>query len=159
MGDRTNRCSINRIDNKGKQNNGYLHPWRSQVRIIHSLLYAGIPNINQVEYILPSHVITRQPGKSPVFSLLKKTMPLLQKDFGVKRIGIFGSFARGEQKPTSDIDVLVEFEQGQATFDNFMRLAFYLEDLFSRKVDLLTVMGIDRYIRSRVEHEVIWIEG
>jgi uncharacterized protein len=108
---------------------------------------------------LPSHVITRPPERSPVFSVLKKTVPSLRKDFGVKRIGIFGSFARGEQKPTSDIDVLVEFEQGQATFDNFMRLAFYLEDLFSRKVDLLTVMGIDRYIRSRVEREVIWIEG
>jgi hypothetical protein len=40
-----------------------------------------------------------------------------------------------------------------------MQLAFYLEDLFSRKVDLLTVKGIDRYIRPRVENEVIWIEG
>jgi predicted nucleotidyltransferase len=37
--------------------------------------------------------------------------------------------------------------------------AFHLEDLFSRKGDLLTVKGIDRYIRSRVESEVIWIEG
>ena len=86
-------------------------------------------------------------------------MPDLRADFGVKRIGIFGSFARGEQKRTSDVDVLVEFAYGKATFDNFMQLAFYLEDLFSRKVDLLTVKGIDRYIRSRVESEVIWIEG
>ncbi|MDO9034811.1 MAG: nucleotidyltransferase family protein [Methanoregula sp.] len=84
-------------------------------------------------------------------------MPGLRADFGVKRIGIFGSFARGEQKRTSDVDVLVEFAHGKATFDNFMQLAFY--DLLSRKVDLLTVKGIDRYIRSRVESEVIWIEG
>jgi predicted nucleotidyltransferase len=86
-------------------------------------------------------------------------VPNLRADFGVERIGIFGSFARGEQKRTSDVDVLVEFAPGKATFDNFMKLAFYLEDLFSRKVDLLTVKGVDRYIRPRVESEVIWIEG
>jgi len=108
---------------------------------------------------LPSSVITLQRKKSPIFSRLERAVPDLRADFGVKRIGIFGSFARGEQKRTSDVDVLVEFANGKATFDNFMQLAFHLEDLFSRKVDLLTVKGIDRYIRSRVESEVIWIEG
>ena len=108
---------------------------------------------------MPSSVITLQRKKSPIFSRLERAVPDLRADFGVKRIGIFGSFARGEQKRTSDVDVLVEFAHGKATFDNFMQLAFYLEDLFSRKVDLLTVKGIDRYIRSRVEREVIWIEG
>jgi hypothetical protein len=77
----------------------------------------------------------------------------------VKRIGIFGSFARSEQTRSSDVDVLVEFVDGQATFDNFMQLVYFLEDLFGRKVDLLTVRGIDKYIRSRVEREVIWVEG
>jgi hypothetical protein len=77
----------------------------------------------------------------------------------VKRIGIFGSFARSEQTRSSDVDVLVEFVDGQATFDNFMHLVYFLEDLFGRKVDLLTVRGIDKYIRSRVEREVIWVEG
>jgi uncharacterized protein len=62
-------------------------------------------------------------------------------------------------RPKSDVDVLVEFSPGQATFDNFMQLVYDLEDLFKRKVDLLTVAGIDKYIRSRVEREVIWIEG
>jgi predicted nucleotidyltransferase len=104
---------------------------------------------------LPSTVITLQRRKSPIFSRLEQAMPGLRADFGVKRIGIFGSFARGEQKRTSDIDVLVEFAHGKATFDNFMQLAFCLEDLFSRKIDLLTVKGIDLYIRSRVESEVI----
>ena len=108
---------------------------------------------------MPSEVITRQRRRSPLFSRLRQVVPSLRADFGVKRIGIFGSFARGEQKRTSDVDVLVEFVDGQATFDNFMQLAYYLEDLFSRKVDLLTVRGIDRYIRSRVESEVCWIEG
>lgn len=77
----------------------------------------------------------------------------------MKQIGIFGTFVRGEQKRTSDVDVLVEFAQGPATFDNFKNLAFYLKDQISRKVDLLTVKGIDLNIKSSVECEVIWIEG
>ena len=94
-----------------------------------------------------------------VFLRLKKILPALRSQYGVRRIGIFGSFARGDARRTSDVDVLVEFQPGQATFDNFMRLACDLEDLFQRKVDLLTVAGIDKYIRPQVEREVIWVEG
>jgi len=97
--------------------------------------------------------------KSPVFRKLRNALPAIRTRYGVKRIGIFGSFARSEQTRSSDVDVLVEFVDGQATFDNFMQLVYFLEDLFGRKVDLLTVRGIDKYIRSRVEREVIWVEG
>jgi len=106
-----------------------------------------------------AHARTGQRRKSPVFARLKKALPALRAQYGIRRIGVFGSFARGDAKRTSDVDVLVEFAPGQATFDNFMRLAYDLEDLLKRKVDLLTVAGIDKYIRSRVEHEVIWVEG
>ncbi len=64
------------------------------------------------------------------------------KSFGVKKIGIFGSFARGEEKERSDIDIIVEFEEGKKNFDNFMNLAFYLEELSGRKVGLLTPESI-----------------
>lgn len=60
------------------------------------------------------------------------------KKYGVKRIGLFGSYLKNEQKPTSDIDILVEFEKGKTTFDNYMDLKFFLEDLFKCKVDLVT---------------------
>jgi uncharacterized protein len=86
-------------------------------------------------------------------------LPHIYADFGVKRIGIFGSFARGDQKRGSDVDVLVEFSPGQATLHNLVTLADYLEALFCKKVDLVTVGGIDNYIRSHVENEVIWVEG
>ncbi|MDD5472614.1 MAG: nucleotidyltransferase family protein [Candidatus Methanoperedens sp.] len=59
------------------------------------------------------------------------------KRYGVKRIGLFGSYIRKEQKPTSDIDILVEFEKGKVTFDNYMDLKFFLEDMFKCKVDLV----------------------
>jgi uncharacterized protein len=106
-----------------------------------------------------SQLVPQRKPKSPVFQRLGNAVPAVRSRFGVKRIGIFGSFARSEQKRTSDVDVLVEFAEGQATFDNFMPLVYFLEDLFGRKVDLLTVGSIDKYIRSRVEREVIWIEG
>lgn len=59
------------------------------------------------------------------------------KKYGVKRIGLFGSYIRNEQGPTSDVDILVEFEKSKTTFDNYMDLKFFLEDLFKCKVDLV----------------------
>ncbi len=66
--------------------------------------------------------------------------------FKVKEIGLFGSFAMGKQKKNSDIDFVAEFEE--PTFDNFMDLVLFLEDLFKRKVDVLTPEGV-RSIRIK----------
>ena len=63
------------------------------------------------------------------------------KKYSVKRIGLFGSYARGEQKRGSDIDLLVEFEK--PTYDNFYDLIVYLENVFGRKVEILTPDGVD----------------
>jgi len=51
------------------------------------------------------------------------------RGFGVSRIGLFGSYVRGEEKRGSDVDLLVEFEKGSKTFDNYMGAKFFLEDL------------------------------
>ena len=56
------------------------------------------------------------------------------RKFGVKRIGLFGSYIKGEQKQKSDIDILVEFKKGMKTFDNYMELKFFLEDSVFPKV-------------------------
>lgn len=76
---------------------------------------------------------------------------------GVKRLGIFGSFARGQQNAASDVDVLVEFAPGCKTFDNFMHLAFYLEDLFGRKVDLLTPESLSPHLGPQILREVEYV--
>ena len=89
---------------------------------------------------------------------LEERLPWIRESFGVKRIGIFGSVVRGEETPTSDIDILVEFVRGRATFQNFMNLIRDLEDLFGRRVDLVTTGGIDPYLRPYIEDEVIWCE-
>ncbi len=78
------------------------------------------------------------------------------RSFGVKRIGVFGSFVRGEEKEESDIDIIVEFEEGKKNFNNFINLAFFLEKLFGRKVDLVTLESISPYIKPYIEKEVIY---
>ena len=72
----------------------------------------------------------------------------------MKAIGIFGSFARGVECTGSDVDVLVEFEEGAKTFDNFMDLKFFLEDLFGRKVDLVTATALRPQLREDILREV-----
>ncbi len=94
-----------------------------------------------------------------VLVTLKKNKALIKEKFGVKKIGVFGSVARGEAKKGSDVDVLVEFEKDKKNFDNFIDLSFFLEDLFGRKVDLITTSGLDKYIRPYVEKEVVWSES
>ena len=65
----------------------------------------------------------------------------LLKKYSVKRIGLFGSYAKGLPKDNSDIDFLVEFEH--STYDNFLGLILELEKLFGRKVEVLTPDGVD----------------
>lgn len=57
---------------------------------------------------------------------------------GARRIGLFGSFARGEARDDSDVDVYVEFDDAQRTYDNFFALHERLETLLGRRVDLVT---------------------
>jgi len=79
------------------------------------------------------------------------------KALGVKKIGLFGSFVREEQGVESDVDLLVEFEQGKKTFDNFMRLSFFLEDLFKRRVELVTLESLSPYIGPHIVNEVEYV--
>ena len=74
--------------------------------------------------------------------------------FGVKRLGLFGSFVRGQQTESSDVDLLVEFDAGRKTFDSFMQLAFFLEDLLGRRVELVTPESLSPYIGPHILKEV-----
>jgi uncharacterized protein len=89
-------------------------------------------------------------------STLKEHEKLIRQKFGVRRIGIFGSFARGEEREDSDLDVLVVFEEGQKTFDNYMDLKFYLEDLFGREVDLVTERALKPQLKDIIMKEVVY---
>ena len=76
---------------------------------------------------------------------------------GVRRLGVFGSFARDQQRSDSDVDLLVEFEEGAKTFDHFMGLALLLEDLLGRRVELVTPEALSPYIGPRILREVKYV--
>ncbi|MBC8522116.1 MAG: nucleotidyltransferase family protein [Methanomicrobia archaeon] len=78
------------------------------------------------------------------------------KKYGVKRIGLFGSYIRNEQKEKSDIDILVKYEEGMKTFDNYMDLKFFLEDLFDYKVDLVMSDAIKPRLKPYIMKEVVY---
>ncbi len=100
-------------------------------------------------------------SKATVMSKLKEHMGELRR-FGVKRIGLFGSYARGEQDEESDIDLVVEFEEGRATLDNFLGLVEYLERLLDKRVDLITVEGLRHiriaHVREEIEGSIIYVQ-
>ncbi|MBU0559604.1 MAG: nucleotidyltransferase family protein [Bacteroidota bacterium] len=97
-----------------------------------------------------------------ILEILKSHRELLKK-YSVRKIGLFGSSLRNESSwndpsdKTSDIDFLVDFEN--KSFDNYIDLAFELENIFGKKVDLLTEKGISRYILPLVQNEIRWYEA
>ena len=74
--------------------------------------------------------------------------------YGVKRIGLFGSFINNKQKANSDIDILVEFKKGKKTFDNYMDLKFFLEGIFKRDVDLVVKESLKVNLKSNILRSV-----
>ena len=91
-----------------------------------------------------------------VLTLLRQHESILEERFGVKRIGVFGSFVRGEERPESDVDVLVVFQKDEETFDHYMDCKFYLEDLFDRHVDLVIEDTIKLRLKGPIMSEVIY---
>ena len=93
--------------------------------------------------------------KEQVLSLLQKHRHHLRA-CGVRRLGLFGSFVREQQGRESAVDMLVEFEPGAKTFDAFMQLAFFLEVLFGRRVELVTPESLSPYIGPHILREMIY---
>ena len=80
----------------------------------------------------------------------------LRDRYKVSRLGIFGSFARGEAKESSDIDILVEFSEYVDIF-HFIRLQYHLSEILGRRVDLVTPDALKPIIKDRVLKEVLYI--
>lgn len=94
-------------------------------------------------------------NQETVISTLKEHLETLH-NLGVKSLELFGSVARNEARPDSDLDFLVEFE-GQITFDAYMDLKFFLEDLFTKKVDLVIKEDLKPQIREVVLNQAIHV--
>lgn len=104
--------------------------------------------------------------KEEIIEKLRENTEILKK-YGVKRIGLFGSYIRGEQKRDSDIDLVVEFDREmfgkdfKGLFDAFMNVSSYIEGLFNRKVDILTPDSIRtiriKEVAEEIERSVVYV--
>jgi hypothetical protein len=94
--------------------------------------------------------------KEDVLKTLDSLKAELTEKFKVEKIGLFGSFARGEQQGESDVDVLVEFSDDADLFD-LVRLSLYLEEQLQRKVDVVTHRALRDEMRMSVLQEVSFL--
>lgn len=80
------------------------------------------------------------------------------KSFGIRQIGLFGSYVRNEQNSESDIDLLIDFIPEEETFDNFMSVSDLMEKIFKGyKVELVTKNGLSKYIGSYILKETEYV--
>jgi predicted nucleotidyltransferase len=78
--------------------------------------------------------------------------------YGIRVIGLFGSYVRNEQTESSDIDILIDFEPEKENFDNFLAVCEILERLFSKmKVEVVTKNGLSPYIGPKILKEVQYV--
>jgi len=91
-------------------------------------------------------------SKEKVAELLRENYPYLASEYGVRRIGLFGSYAKGTPGEVSDVDMVVEFEHPIGF--RFVELAEYLEGLLGKKVDVLTPAGIHGIRIGRIAEEI-----
>ena len=95
-------------------------------------------------------------NRDQILQIIAQNKSALRR-FGVRALGLFGSAARNENTSASDLDFLVEFEK--KTFDVYMDLKFFLEDLFGCKVDLVLKDSIKPRLRERILNETIYATG
>jgi predicted nucleotidyltransferase len=93
-------------------------------------------------------------NKQVILTQLTGRMEEIRQRFSVRRLSVFGSVVRGEAGEGSDVDVLVVFDR-KATFDLFMDLKFYLEELLGTGVDLVTDKALRPQIRRTIEKEMV----
>jgi uncharacterized protein len=94
--------------------------------------------------------------KSDVLRIINEHRETVQS-FGVRRVGLFGSFLREEMSPTSDVDLIVEFDPDQKTFLNFVNLSFFLEEVLGRKVELVTPESLSPCVGPYILREVEYV--
>lgn len=93
-------------------------------------------------------------NKVNIISLIREKQSELAVRFTVQRIGVFGSYARGNAGPESDVDILVDLKE--PTFDNYMDLKFYLEEILDHPVDLVIHDAIKPRLKPIIEQEVVY---
>lgn len=87
---------------------------------------------------------------------IKEAKPILKQKFKVRKIGVFGSYSRNEQRRKSDVDILVEFYEAPSLL-RFVAMENYLSEILGIKVDLVMKNSLKRYIGQHILNEVIYL--
>jgi len=90
-------------------------------------------------------------------TILETYKLIIKGRFKIKEISIFGSFVRGEETVKSDIDILVDFEKEGKTFDNYMDLKYFLQELFGLEVDLIMKGALKEELKDMILREVLYV--
>ncbi|MBU1240262.1 nucleotidyltransferase family protein [Myxococcota bacterium] len=93
-------------------------------------------------------------SSTQILERISSLKEVLHSHYTVERIGLFGSFARGEGRVESDVDLLVEF--ASETFDHYMDCKFLLEETLGRPVDLVLPTTLKPRLRDQIMHEVVY---
>jgi len=102
--------------------------------------------------------MTTHKSLNEIKAVLRKHKEELKEEYGVKKIGVFGSYVRNEQNTSSDIDILVEFyPHANVDLVKFVELKSYLSDLLSMKVDLVMKTALKPRIGAHILKEVIYV--
>lgn len=94
--------------------------------------------------------------KEEILQLLAQQKPWLLETYQIARLGIFGSYARGQQTETSDLDILVDYVH-PPTLWKLVELKDYLSQLVALNVDLVTINGLKPRLRDQILSEVIYL--
>ncbi|MBN2534432.1 MAG: nucleotidyltransferase family protein [Spirochaetales bacterium] len=96
-------------------------------------------------------------NKNEVVDLIRKNIDTIKR-YGIKKIGLFGSIVRSDNSPESDIDILISFVPGKKTFDNYMDLKFFLEDILKcTKIDLVIEENIKERLKSYIYRDIEYV--
>ncbi len=94
--------------------------------------------------------------RETLIAIIKQNKNKLE-EFGVEEIGLFGSFATGDETESSDVDILVNLNKNKKTFRNFLSLNYFLEKIFGKKVDLVTKQSLSPFIGPHILKSTIYV--
>jgi predicted nucleotidyltransferase len=92
-----------------------------------------------------------------LLTALNNKKELLNRSFGVTDLAVFGSFVKNKQQKDSDVDIYVNLRKQFKTFDNFMELRFFLEEMLGRKVDLVIKDSIREELKPKIFMEAVHV--
>ncbi len=95
--------------------------------------------------------------KENILNTLRLHKPELS-NFGIRNVGLFGSYSRNEQSQNSDIDLLIDFEPEKENFDNYMAVYDIFESIFkNERIEVVTKNGLSSYIGPKILNEVMYV--